>query len=351
MKNTTLTSFVCAALLFGTGVSSAAASPLVHSNANAVSLERDHPDSIHRFAPELPAMLARMPALDPETGLHVSEIEPGLFFVTEGIYQSAFLVTDVGVVVLDAPPSFAKRLRMAISLEAPDRPITHLVYSHGHTDHVGGSKVFGDIEGLRIVASSGVADSLARRADPRILAPTETFDGRREMTIGGETIRLRTLSFHSADEDTLIHLPGKRFLMAVDTITPGEAPFMNFGATADVGAYLDAFDVFLEYDFEHFLSGHVSVLGTRDDVVAARDYAFDVRDTIRAGMGGFEGRFGAAFTALGHRNANLAYRYAIESVRDDCAQQVIGRWGDKLSVVDVWAASHCEQMLLHTIMH
>jgi len=26
--------------------------------------------------------------------------------------------------------------------------------------------------------------------------------------------------------------------MAVDTITPGEIPFMNFGATMDIGEYL-----------------------------------------------------------------------------------------------------------------
>ena len=126
---------------------------------------------------------------------------------------------------------------------------------------------------------------------------------------------------------------------------------MNFGATADIHTYLEAFDVFLSFDFKHFMSGHVSVLVNRTDVIEARDYAFDVRDTVRAGMAGFEPAFGKAFAALGHRNANLAYRYAIEAVRDDCATQVIGRWQQRLSVVDVWAASHCQQMVLHTIMH
>jgi len=57
-------------------------------------------------------MRARAAQINTEFGLHVSEIEPGLFFVTDLIYQSAFLVTDEGVVVFDAPPSFGERLRM-----------------------------------------------------------------------------------------------------------------------------------------------------------------------------------------------------------------------------------------------
>jgi hypothetical protein len=38
---------------------------------------------------------------------------------------------------------------------------------------------------------------------------------------------------------------------------------------------------------------------------------------------------------------------AIETVRRDCAKQIIDRWKSKLSVVDVWADSHCETVILH----
>ena len=99
------------------------------------------------------------------------------------------------------------------------------------------------------------------------------------------------------------------------------------------------------------MSGHVSVLGNRDDVIAARDYAFEVRDAVFAGLGNFGERFGQAFASLEYQNANLGYRIAIESIRDECANQVIESWQDRLSVVDVWAASHCEQAVLYYIMH
>ena len=319
--------------------------------ANTISLDAEHPDSFRNFAPELPQMRARAAAINTELGLHVSEIEPGLFFVTDLVYQSAFIVTDDGVVVLDAPPSFGENLRKAIVMTAPRTPITHLIMSHGHRDHNGGGFAFADIDGLEIVSAAGVAETLAAQPLDGVLTPTRTFEDALDMTIGGVQIELRTAQFHAEDVDTMIYLPAEKFLMAIDTITPGEVPFMNFGATSGISGYLAAFDTFLTYNFEHFLSGHVSVLGNRDDVNKARDYAFDVRDTVYGLMPSFNDRLMEGLTAVEFQNANLAYRYAMEGIRDDCAAQVIDRWDDTLSVVDLWADSHCETIVVYAIMH
>jgi len=322
-----------------------------HNTANTISLEVDHADSFRNFSPELPQMQARAATINTEFGLHVSEIEPGLFFVTDLVYQSAFVVTDEGVVVLDAPPSFGENLRKAIQMAAPGSPITHLIMTHGHRDHNGGSYLFADIPNLEIVAAAEVADTLAQFPLEGVLAPTRTFDEALDLRIGGVDIQLQTVRFHAEDTDVMIYLPDQKFLMAIDTITPGEAPFMNFGATTNVNAYFESFDTFLGYDFEHFLSGHVSILGNRQDVVTARDYAFDVRTTVYDLMPGFNDRMMDGLKAVEFHNANLAYRYALEGIRDDCAEQVISRWKTELSVVDLWADSHCETALLYAVMH
>ena len=139
--------------------------------------------------------------------------------------------------------------------------------------------------------------------------------------------------------------------MAVDTITPGEAPFMDFGATADIGEYLKFFDEVMMYDFDIILSGHVSILGNRADVVEAKEYVFDVRASVLNGMQTFLERFDKTFAAYQYANGNLAYRSAIESVRGECSAEIIDKWKDRLSVVDVWADSHCETVILYFIMH
>ncbi|GGL81733.1 MBL fold metallo-hydrolase [Wenxinia marina] len=283
--------------------------------------------------------------------MHVGEIEPGLFFVTDMIYQSAFLVTGDGVVVFDAPPSFGERLLAAIEMSAPGVPITHYILSHKHADHNGGGFRLAEIDGVTVIAAEANADSLAETPLPGVPAPTQTFADSLSLEVGGVPIELRTAGFHFADTDVLIHLPQQRFLMAVDTITPGEAPFMNFGGTSDVRGYMAAFDTFLAYEFDHFLSGHVSILGTREDVEIARDYAFDVRDTVARLWPGFMDRFMANMELTEFKNGNLAYRMTMEQVRDDCAGEIRERWEARLSVVDLWADSHCETMVLHAIMH
>lgn len=346
----TVSSIACLAII-GATVPAAADEGHAHNLANTISVEIDHPDSFRHFAPELPAMRARAAQINTEFGLHLSEIEPGLFFVTDLIYQSAFLVTDDGVVVFDAPPSFGERLRMAIDVAAPGMPITHVILSHKHADHNGGGAFFADIEGLTVIGAQANAESLAVNPLRGVLQPTETFEEQLSLTIGGLPIELATANFHSADTDVMIYLPEQRFLMAVDTITPGEAPFMNFGGTSNLQGYMESFETFLSYDFEHFLSGHVSVLGNRQDVETARDYAYDVRDTVAGLWPGFMDRFLANMELTEFQHGNLAYRMTMEQIRDDCTDEIVGRWEGTLSVVDLWAESHCETVVMHSIMH
>lgn len=351
MRYLTNVSAIACAAVFGAMGASTVHADQGHNPANTISTDVEHPDSFRHFAPELPAMRDRAARINTDFGLHVSEIEPGLFFVTDLIYQSAFLVTGEGVVVFDAPPSFGERLGQAIEMSAPGVPITHIVLSHKHADHNGGGHQFADVEGLTVVGARASADSLARNPLRGVLTPTETFEDALSMTVGGVPIELRTAGFHANDTDVMIYLPDHKFLMAVDTITPGEAPFMNFGATADLEGYMASFDTFLAYDFEHFLSGHVSVLGNRQDVETARDYAHDVRDTVYGLWPEFPDRFMANMELTAFEHGNLAYRMTMEAIRDDCAAEIIERWEGTLSVVDLWADSHCETVVLHAIMH
>ena len=59
-----------------------------------------------------------------------------LYWITDGAYGTMFLVGQEGVIACDAPPTLG-------DLEGirgvTDKPVTHLVYSHEHWDHIGGS--------------------------------------------------------------------------------------------------------------------------------------------------------------------------------------------------------------------
>src|SRR6266496_6838177 len=65
----------------------------------------------------------------PTKGYLVQEIRDHLYWVTDGAYDTMFLVTDKGVVAVDAPPSLGQKYLKAIA-EVSDKPINYLIYSH-----------------------------------------------------------------------------------------------------------------------------------------------------------------------------------------------------------------------------
>lgn len=91
-------------------------------------------------APVAPA--ARGPEV-PKVGCAVEEIGDGLFWVADGVFQMMFVVSDEGVMAVDAPPSLGHNILRAIH-RVTSEPVSGLVYSHAHGDHVGAGSVFPD---------------------------------------------------------------------------------------------------------------------------------------------------------------------------------------------------------------
>ena len=116
--------------------------------------------------------VAKGPAI-PATGYLVQEVKDKLFWLTDGIYSCMFLSTGVGVIVVDAPQTLAPNLLAAIA-SVTNEPITHVVYSHHHADHIGGAGVLP--KDAITIAQTSTAALLRREADPNRPVPTVTFD-------------------------------------------------------------------------------------------------------------------------------------------------------------------------------
>jgi glyoxylase-like metal-dependent hydrolase (beta-lactamase superfamily II) len=118
------------------------------------------------YVPLLPAVKAKALAVDHRKGYLVKELKPGIFMITDGAYESVFATTGKGVVLFDAPPSFAQHIVNAVS-ETTKEPIVELVYTHLHVDHIGGaSLVLQSKPGVQILAESGTAEFLREVQDP-----------------------------------------------------------------------------------------------------------------------------------------------------------------------------------------
>ena len=65
--------------------------------------------------------------------------------------------------------------------------------------------------------------------------------------------------------------------MLVDVIFPGWIPFPYLAVANDVTGFIKAHDIALNrYDFDTFVGGHLTRLGTRDDVKVQKEFVSDL---------------------------------------------------------------------------
>src|SRR5882724_6877582 len=194
----------------------------------------------------------------PAAGYVVQEVRDKLYWVSDGIYSCMFLSTGSGVIVVDAPQTIAPNLLAAIASVTAE-PVTHVIYSHHHADHIGGAGVLPKT--ATYIAQSETAALLQRENDPNRPVPTVTFDDTYTLNVGSQTL---TLDYHGPNHDVgniFIYAPKQKMLMVVDVVWPGWAPFDELGSPVDIKGYLDAHDQMLTYDFDTLIAGHVNRLG------------------------------------------------------------------------------------------
>jgi hypothetical protein len=100
-------------------------------------------------------------------------------------------------------------------------------------------------------------------------------------------------------------------------------------------------------DFDVLVPGHHSTPATKEDVRIAKNYVMDVYNTVSRLLGGDHRALIARASRKYGDNG-----WAIASVVNDkevyqCANEIKGRWIQRLEGVDIWAASHCRTALVY----
>ena len=306
-------------------------------------------DRLPNYVPVLPQIKARALAVDPKKGYLVQQVKPDVYVITDGIYQSAFVTTGKGVILFDAPESFAQHIVKAVK-EVTSEPIVQLVYSHAHLDHIAGAGLLvKQVPKLAIVAEDGTAAFLREKKDPRRPIPTSIFKNQRTLKLGTMTVELKKGQWHSPEGDLFVYLPGRKFLMAIDTLAAGHVPFMDFDLSTNMHAYLKVFDQLMAYDFDVLVPGHLTYLADREDVRMSKDYALDVYRTVKRIHDGTDQMkvMSQAAQKYSWDNKFAIFRTLLDGVVSQCAVEIQGRWIDRLAGVDVFGESHCRAALIY----
>lgn len=214
------------------------------------------------------------------------------------ISNAGFVVTPAGVVVIDAlgSPQLARELLAAIAKLTP-QPVTHVVVTHYHADHVYGLQEFRRI-GARIVAHRSAleyihSDTAASRlqasraelapwidARTELVVPDQWIDGPAELVVGGTRLLLRPVGPAHTPEDLVVHLPAEGVVFAGDMMFRGRIPFVG---QADSRQWIAALDTILQMQPAAVVPGHGPLSTTAaEDLRLTRDYLAYLREQMGA---------------------------------------------------------------------
>ncbi|TNE85657.1 MAG: MBL fold metallo-hydrolase [Deltaproteobacteria bacterium] len=289
----------------------------------------------------VPAHAAVAPV--PDQGYRLEAVGDGVYFLNGWSHNTLFVVTDEGVVAVDAPPSIGGAYLDAIR-EVTDKPVTHVIYSHSHGDHIDSANQFA---GATFIAHAETAAVLAAKHDPSRPLPTVTFEDHYTLELGGKVIELAYHGPAHSPGNIAIYLPQDKVLAAIDIAFPKWVPIHEFAIAEDIDAYYAMYDELLAYDFDAYIGGHLD-LGTRADVVDQRDYARDIRTAAREAFASLD------VTQLGKRAAGspntwVTVNFGLNRMAGLCEDQVVDAWGGKLAGTDVFTHSHCKRMVFHAM--
>lgn len=280
-------------------------------------------------------------------GYHVGSYGGGAYWVTDGLYNSMFIVSDEGVIVVDAPRSFADKLPQAIS-EVTDKPVKYFIYSHHHADHTAGSSLFGN-DVIR-VAHELTANELRRKNDPNRPLPTVTFSDSHTVKLGNQQVELSYPGLQHSPGNVFIYLPKQKVLMLVDVLYPGWVPFEDFAVAASIPGYFQAFEQAKEYDFKYFQGGHVGRPGTRQEFETADQYIIDIQSNAAKALQITQPPLSFAGKDNPTKEPYIPFNTYLEAVSEVCTQITLEKWRHQLNAADLYTKGHCWATALDLII-
>lgn len=202
------------------------------------------------------------------------------YWVQRQYYGTIFYVGKKGVLLFDPLEGRGEHIKKAIA-SVTNLPVTAVVYSHNHADHIGDAKVFteGSIK-PRIIASKATVAKLAflKSSHP---APTETV----AWPHGSFKFEDLTVELHGfkraahtddhgvwlLDREKVAHLP--------DLVNPDQPPFWAFAGAENFVYYEANLDQLAKLGWTYLSGGHGNV-GAKADVEFYRAFLADLKQAV-----------------------------------------------------------------------
>ena len=148
---------------------------------------------------------------DPE----VTELAPGVHHVWLGGGSTLVVVSGDEVLITDPYNNMVAGLVKDVVATLTDRPVAHIVLTHEHYDHVGGTGVFPEARVYCHVNCRPIFDL----ADPELVdvpEVDETFINYKRIAVGDIAVELHHLGPGDGDATTVVYLPNEKVIVTSD---------------------------------------------------------------------------------------------------------------------------------------
>lgn len=213
------------------------------------------------------------------------------------ISNAGFIIGPTGVVVIDAlgSPAVADEL-ISVIRKITVKPITHVIVTHYHADHVYGLQSYKQV-GAQVIAhtlgksylySETTATRLAtskKNISPwldsveKIIPADLWIDRQSIMQIAGLDLMIKPIGHAHTAEDLVVYLPSEKVLFAGDLIFSGRIPYVG---NADSLGWVKALREVAQMDINVLVAGHGKVsTQPRKDLQFVENYLLFLRTSMK----------------------------------------------------------------------
>jgi cyclase len=214
--------------------------------------------------------------------LQAQELGPGFHKIKDGIYTFApdqatttcsFVVTEVGVVMIDSCNSPLDSRRMAAAIKkVTDKPVMFLIDTETHADHTGNHFIFsppatvinaqGAAAGMRTEYNPKRAETLAAKSPElraalegfKMITPQIEYKDRMSINLGERTFELIYLKNVHSFADTAVWMPKERVLFA--SSAANVRTFINLRPTVVLPDVIASYKLMKSLNPEVVIAGH-----------------------------------------------------------------------------------------------
>ena len=217
----------------------------------------------------------------------IQRLSENVYWVSVSYYNVTVVVGEESVLLIDAPIGRGKQILDAIRT-ITNKPLSAIVYSHAHSDHVGDVgailEELGhndiDIYATEEVRDEFIAHSMSMPAPTKIVSEGIYFEGH-YLDIN------KTLVGHTPDNTAFLIEDGTRkILHVIDIVHPDQLEFRNFSLAQDPIIFQNDLETLMSMDWDVMVTGHNN-LGYKEDVQFIQDYIADIRQYLGEGFSEF----------------------------------------------------------------